>query len=209
MSSPFSLLGFSCVCLLADLSSAYLPTRPNSRLPSSLNVFGPETIGIAVISAAAGAATQQPKIQQLEGELTKAKLSLEASKEKMVKKIEELENKLFEMDREYEGQTAKFQKEYDEKKKVEIERVTDKIKTDYKFKLEVEVEKEKGRLLSQKLEEESERVEQLNKLAEMRMQKEELELVKSKLQLALSNSEDELERLQGSMAKKNVGFWPF
>ena len=50
-----------------------------------------------------------PKIQQPEREQTNAKLSLETSKEKMVKKIEDLENKLFEMDREYEGQTAEFQ----------------------------------------------------------------------------------------------------
>jgi hypothetical protein len=62
-----------------------------------------------------------------DSELAKATASLETSKEKMVQKIEELEEKLFQMDLEYEGQTAKFQKEYDERKNVEVERISEKI----------------------------------------------------------------------------------
>jgi hypothetical protein len=161
-----------------------------------------------MISAAAGAATRQPEIQELESELAKVRASLETSKEKMVQKIEELEDKLFHMDLEYEGQTAKFQKEYDELKKVEIERISDKIKNDFRYKLEIEVEKEKGRMLSKKLGEDSNNAEEKNKLAEMRLRKQELEMAKSKLELALNKSEKELERMKEG-SKKNGVFWPF
>jgi hypothetical protein len=40
-----------------------------------------ETVGIAMILAAAVAAAQQPKIQELESEVAKARASLETSKE--------------------------------------------------------------------------------------------------------------------------------
>ena len=180
-----------------------------SRSTTHLNlVFGPETIGIAAISAAAGAAARQPEIQKLESELSEARGLLEASKEKMKQKIDELEDKLFQMDREYEGQTAKFQKEYEAQKKKEIERIADKIKTDYQYKLDIEVEKEKSRMLTKKLEEEEFNADQNSKLAAMRMQKEELELAKGKLQAALSKSEEELEKLKSGSNNKS-GFWPF
>jgi hypothetical protein len=74
---------------------------------------GVETIGIAVVSAAAGAAAQLPRIQELEGELVKARAALEKSKGEMVTKINELEDKLFQMDQAYEEQSAKFMKAYE------------------------------------------------------------------------------------------------
>jgi hypothetical protein len=44
------------------------------------------------------------------------------------KKIEELEDKLFQMDHNYEGETAEFQKEYEEQKKLEVvESITDLV----------------------------------------------------------------------------------
>jgi hypothetical protein len=80
------------------------------------HIVGVETIGIALVSAMAGAATQVPKIQQLEGELLEARGALEQSREELISKIAELEDKLFLMDKAYEDQSAKFMVEYEKKK---------------------------------------------------------------------------------------------
>lgn len=182
----------------------------NTHQPSSsrLYIVGVETIGIAVVSAAAGAATQLPRIQELEGELVKARAALEKSKGDMVAKIHELEDKLFQMDKSYEEQSAKFMKEYEQRKNEEVQKITEKIKTDFSYKLEIEVEKEKSRLLSQKLSDVTVSGDQTTKLAEMRIKMDMLESAKEKLEIALQKSETELKRLDKA-AKAKGGFWPF
>lgn len=171
-------------------------------------VLGVETIGIAVVSAAAGAAVQMPRIQELEGELVKARSALEKSKGEMVTKISELEDKLFQMDKAYEEQSAKFMKEYEVKKNAEVAKITDKIKTDFVFKLEIEVEKEKSKLLSKQLSEVARTGDQTTKLAEMKIKMDQLENAKAKLEQALKKSETELKRIDEA-GKKKSGFWPF
>jgi len=185
--------------------------QDESLAPSSSRlqlVPGVETIGIAVISAAAGAAAQMPKIQQLEGELVKARAALEKSKGDMVAKIDELEEKLFVMDKAYEEQSAKFMREYEVKKNEEVAKITDKIKTDYAYKVEIEVEKEKSKLLSKQLSEIKLSADQSTKLSEMKLKMEQLENAKAKLESALQKSNAELNRIDEA-GKKKGGFWPF
>lgn len=183
---------------------------PNVKTSNSrLNLVpGVETIGIAIVSAAAGAAAQVPRIQELEGELAEAKGSLEQSKLQMVAKINELEEKLFQMDNAYEEQSAKFMKEYETRKNAEVEKIADKIKTDYQYKLEIEVEKEKSKLLSKKLTEVKLGGDQSARLSEMKLKMEQLRMAKEKLETALEKSEHELKRI-GEVGKKKSGFWPF
>jgi hypothetical protein len=185
------------------------PVR-TSQSPSSsqLYIVGVETIGIAVVSAAAGAATQIPRIQELEGELVQARAALEKSKGDMVTKINELEEKLFQMDKAYEEQSAKFMKEYEQRKNEEVQKITEKIKTDFAYKLDIEVEKEKSRLLAQKLSDVKVSGDQTTKLAEMRIKMDMLESAKEKLEIALQKSEAELKRLDKAGKAKNA-FWPF
>ncbi len=184
------------------------PTIQPSRSNTHLNIVGVETIGIAVVSAAAGAASQIPRIQELEGELAKAKEALETSKENMVNKIGELEDKLFQMDKAYEDQSAKFIQEYEERKNEEVQKITEKIKTDFGYKLEIEVEKEKSKLLTEKLSEVKLSGDQTAKLAEMKIKMNMLQSAKEKLEIALQKSEAELKRIEDS-GKTKGGFWPF
>jgi hypothetical protein len=64
-------------------------------------------LGIAAVSAAAGAASQLPRIQELQRELEISRAALTESENEMVTKIHDLEEKLFQMDREYEGRFMK------------------------------------------------------------------------------------------------------
>jgi hypothetical protein len=64
-------------------------------------------LGIAAVSAAAGAVSQLPRIQELQRELEISRAALTESENEMVTKIHDLEEKLFQMDREYEGRCMK------------------------------------------------------------------------------------------------------
>jgi hypothetical protein len=64
-------------------------------------------LGIAAVSAAAGAVSQLPKIQELQRELEISRAALTESENEMVSKIHDLEEKLFQMDREFEGRCMK------------------------------------------------------------------------------------------------------
>jgi hypothetical protein len=64
-------------------------------------------MGIAAVSAVAGAASQLPRIQELQRELDISRAALTESENEMVSKIHDLEEKLFQMDREFEGRCMK------------------------------------------------------------------------------------------------------
>lgn len=95
----------------------------------------PMDVGIAVVSAAAGAVSQLPRIQELEREVESARMSLTEAENQLKLKIEELDEKLFTMDKVYEAQTEKFKKQYDAKMKEELESRVAKMKVDYQYNL--------------------------------------------------------------------------
>jgi chromosome segregation ATPase len=164
--------------------------------------------GIAVVSAAAGAASQLPRIQQLERDLRTAKDSLTKSEQELVSKITELEDKLFHMDQEYEQATARFKKQYDARMKEDLERVADKMKVDFRYKLEIRLEEQKSKLLQDQLglvngltggrQEE---------LVDLRLRNSRVQKANQELEEALEMSKTELERIQAGAQKK--GWWPF
>jgi len=191
-------------------------TTVNDRRPvhhpttsTTLHIVGVETIGIAVISAVAGAASQTPRIQELEAELTEARAALEVSQLELVSRIAELEDKLFHMDKAYEDQSAKFMREYEQKKNSEVAKITEKMKQDFKYKLDIEVEKEKAKLLMKKYTSVSESADQTIKLAEMKLKMGQLEKNKAKLEKALAHSESELQLLNKSAGKKSPTWFTF
>jgi hypothetical protein len=164
--------------------------------------------GIAVVSAAAGAATQLPRIRQLESDLRAAKDSLIQSEQELVGKIASLDDKLFHMDQEYEQATAKFKKQYDASMKEDLERIVAKMKVDFQYKLEIRLEEQKSKLLG----------EQLNlvngltggrqeELVDLRLRNSRVQKANEELEKALVASELELERMQAGAQKK--GWWPF
>jgi hypothetical protein len=211
--SAITLLTFSYLTATSGLQSQVPQAKApgvgratTSRSSTELNVIGMETVGIAIFSAVTGAAARQPEIQGLQIELAKARDALEESKEAMVQKIEKLEDKLFEMDKAYEEQTSKFQKEYEIKKQAEIAKLSDKMKTDFKYKLGIELEREKSRLLMSSLSE-VKNVDQSAKLVTMRIRQKELENTKQTLEQAVAKAEEELQELREPPKKK--GFWRF
>lgn len=165
--------------------------------------------GIAVVSAAAGAASQFPRIQELERQLKTARESLTASELELVAKITELEDKLFQMDQEYEQATTKFKKQYDLRMKDDLEKITEKMKVDFQYKLEIRLEEQKSKMLQDKLglvngltggrQEE---------LVDLRIRNSRVQKANEELEQALEASRVELEKLQGGASQKK-GWWPF
>jgi hypothetical protein len=169
----------------------------------------PLDVGIAAVSAAAGAFSQVPKIQQLERELDLTREALTDSEQEMVSKIHELEEKLFTMDREYEGQTDKFKKQYDLKMRDNLAQMTEKIKIDYGYQLEIRVEEAKSKLLQDKFMQISNvGGDRQAELVKLRLQRSRIEDANKTLEKALGDSKAELDRLQEAASKK-AGWWPF
>ncbi|KAL3945399.1 MAG: hypothetical protein SGBAC_000532 [Bacillariaceae sp.] len=192
---------------VSDLSTPCRASQyQKSQSSTSLDIIGAETIGIALVSAAAGAAARQPEINNLQTELVEAQKKVEDSKSQVAQKIEELEEKLFEVDRAYEMESAKFQKEYEKRKQKEIAIISEKIKNDMKFKLDIEVEKEKSRLLADKLKKVKEESEEQSEISQLRMQQQTLQSAKEKLEHALQQSEEKMKNME---APKTNRMWPF
>lgn len=184
--------------------------RRNSAMSNLKIVLDPTMVdaGIAVVSAAAGAASQLPRIQQLERDLRSAKESLSKSEQELVSKIAELEDKLFHMDQEYEQATTRFKKQYDARMKEDLERVADKMKVDFQYKLEIRLEEQKSKLLQDQLG----MVNGLTggrqeELVDLRLRNSRVQKANQELEEALEMSKRELERIQEGAQKK--GWWPF
>jgi hypothetical protein len=169
----------------------------------------PLDAGIAALSAAAGALSQVPKIQQLERELETTRSALTDSEQQLVSQIHELEEKLFTMDREFEGQTERFKRQYDLKMRDDLEMVTEKMKIDFSYKLEIRVEEQKSKMLQEKLLD----VNNLtgNRQAELvalRLQRSRVESANENMEKALKRSSAELDKLREAASKK-TGWWKF
>lgn len=208
------------VAALLGLVAISLPTASfafgvtsNSRQPSTTLTtalfFEPTTIGIALISAAAGAAAQVPKIQELERELKTTRAALTSSEEEMMVKMTKLEDQLFNMDEEFEMQTAKFQKQYDRQKQVELERITDKLKVDLQYKLEIKIQEERGKLLGQQLVELNGNgiSDKQGELSTLRLQQSQIAQANLKLEQALQESTQELDKMRSFQTKKFFGLF--
>jgi hypothetical protein len=123
-------------------------------------------VGVAVVSAAAGALSQVPRIQQLERELTSVKKSLTSSESELVEKVRVLEDKLFVMDQEFEEQTVRFQRQYDQTQKEKMETMKEKLKSEMAFKLEIQLAQERSSKLMEKAEKESGRTARQEELSQ-------------------------------------------
>jgi hypothetical protein len=160
--------------------------------------------GIAALSAAGGALSQRPKIQQLERELETTRASLTESEQQLVDQIHELEEKLFTMDREFEGQTDKFKKQYDLKMRDELERVTEKMKIDFRYKLDIRVEEQKSKMLQDKLFDTSSFTgNRQDELVELRLQQSRIKIANAKMEKALVESTAELKTMREAASKKS------
>lgn len=172
----------------------------------SLDALGLDA-GIAALSAAAGAFSQQSKIQQLQRELDTTRAALTDSEKQLVDQINELEEKLFVIDREFEGQTAKFKKQYNLKMREELERSMEKMKIDFRYKLEIRVEEQKSKMLQEKYFDVSNFTgNRQAELVELRLQQSRIKIANEKMEKALAASTSELKRLKEAASKK-TGWW--
>lgn len=125
----------------------------------------------------------------------------------MVSKIKTLEEKLFLMDEEFEEQSARMKKQFDNTLRDELGKLTKKLKEDYQYATEIKLQEAKGKMLQEKLD----FISTLNgdkdaELVDLRLKRGQMELANKKLEEALHRSDLELEALH-QRAKK--GWWPF
>jgi hypothetical protein len=163
-------------------------------------------VGVAVVSAAAGALSQVPRIQQLERELTSVKASLTSSESELVEKIRVLEDKLFVMDQEFEEQTVRFQRQYDRTQKQKMEEMKEKLKSEMAFKLEIQLAQERSSKLMEKADKESGRTSRQEELSQLKLKQIRLDDLNIKLEQALKDSDEELRRLRSESSRKKKFF---
>lgn len=210
----------SCNLIDAFLPSQILSTKSPSHAArvemvvdpimfgAGLNFDVAVEVGIAVASAAAGAMTQIPRVQQLERELETAKSALTTSELELVEKIRVLEDKLFVMDQEFEEQTVKFQRQYDKTQKEQMEAFKEKVKSDMAFKLEIQIAQDRSAKLLNQADTENSRTLRQEELSQLKLQQIRLNDLNSKLEEAIRDSDEEITRLRAQVSrKKTFLFW--
>jgi hypothetical protein len=162
----------------------------------------------AAVSSAAGVMSQQSKIKGLGGELETSRAALTVSEQQLGDQVHDLEEKLFIMDREFEGETDKFKKQYDLRMRQDVEKATEKMKVDYGYKLEIRVEEEKSKMLQDKLFNTSYLTgSRQTELVEARLQQSQAMIANQKMEKALAESTLELKTLKEAASKQN--WWKY
>lgn len=158
---------------------------------------------VAAASAVAGAFSQQPRIQELESALVESQMALNETRHETELKMTQLEDKLFEMDKEYEAQTTRFKKRYDNQMREELEKARDKIRTDYNFRLAIQTDKLKSEQLMDGLGIVGQSTDKEAQLSQVRIEKAQLAELNKKLEEALEQSAQELENMKAEASKKS------
>uniref|UniRef100_A0A7S1GR98 Uncharacterized protein n=1 Tax=Cyclophora tenuis TaxID=216820 RepID=A0A7S1GR98_CYCTE len=194
---------------LAHVWTHAVPTEMRAVIdPNLYNNFLLDPAVVAVVSAAAGAAAQVPRIQQLERDLEQAHTELMEMEDQMVDKIKILEDQLFEMDTEFEQQSAREKKKYDMTLREEIEKTTKKLKEDYQFSLDIKLKDAKSQMLSEKLDFVNKLTgDKQSELSLLRLQSEKLQVDNHKLEEALDLSRNELEKMKNTPTDRK--WWKF
>jgi hypothetical protein len=165
-------------------------------------------LGVAVVSAAAGAISQLPRIQSLERELQATKSALTLSEAELVEKITVLEDKLFAMDQEFEEQTARFKRQYDATLREQMEVTKEKLKREMQFKVEIELAKERSKKLMNQAVVENSRTSKQEELSQLKLKQLHVQELNQKLEEALQSAEMELDNVrQAKASQKKFLFW--
>ena len=136
----------------------------------------------------------------------------------------ELENALFEIDREYEGQTARMKKKFDMQLKEELNELATRLKRQYttnterlKDAMQRDTELQKvelsGKLRQDFLQEKLNYINEMSgtkrdQLSSILQEQAQIKIANQELEAALAASRKELEDIQ-NMSKKPFGWWPF
>ena len=183
--------------------------------PGSLAVLGSTDgivleMGVALVGAAVGAASQLPRVQNLQTQLTQVQNQLAARETELNQQIHVLEEKLFAMDQEFEQQTTRFQKDYDQTQKKRLQEIKEKLQTELQFKLEIQLAQQKSRGLMAALTDEHGRTAKQEQLCQLTLRSSQLEKLNAELQATLQKTEEELQHLrETAAAARKKGRFPF
>jgi hypothetical protein len=119
----------------------------------------------------------------------------------MANKIKTLEDRLFTLDREYETQTSKFQKEYETRMTAKLEEDTAKVKRDMNFRMDIQMEQQKSKLAQEKLEFINSQPDKDTELFQTKVKLNSLSMTRNKLEKALEQANKSLEQLQKASKK--------
>ena len=106
------------------------------------------------------------------------------------------------------GQTEKFKKQYDMKMRDELERISDRIKTDFNYKLQIKLDEEKSKRLGEKLREVTQVGEKQAEIAQLRLDRTKVDRANTELENAMADVKDELDKMY-HLANKKKKWWPF
>ena len=163
-------------------------------------------------SAAAGALSQFPRIAGLRGALSETRDELQEERAKVELQLEELQHKLATMDQELEQQSERFKQQYDAEMKIKLDQTVAKIQADYeqsmqtrmeefKYNLEQEIKTGKSDLMA----ESSGFVQEVNEksqkeLALLQQQNERMRQLNAQLERAVQAANQEMVRLNPDAA---------
>ena len=114
-----------------------------------------------------------------------------------------LEDRLFDLDQEYEAQTARFKKQYDTKMQEQLESMKEKVKTEYEYKLDMKVEEERSKMLKEKYDFVNSMGDKQQELFGLRIKQKSIAEANEQLEKALEDSEAELQRLRDEASKRS------
>jgi hypothetical protein len=126
----------------------------------------------------------------------------------MVDKVAQLEDRLYQMDQEFEVQSGRLKKKWDQTLRQELERVRQKVKEEYQFTLDIKIQEERSKMLGEKLN----LLGTINgekdiELVNLRLQQSQMKKATEKLEQALEDSKRELDRVLA--VKEQKTWWPF
>ena len=120
----------------------------------------------------------------------------------MVAKMKDLEDRLFTLDAEYEAQTARFKKQYDNKMQEQLREAKEKIKQDFQYKLDIKIEEERSAMLKEKYDFINSQGNRSQELFGLRLKQKTVSDANAQLEKALQESEAELARLRSESEKR-------
>jgi hypothetical protein len=106
------------------------------------------------------------------------------------------------------GQTEKFKKQYDTKMRDKLEKISDKMKTDFNYKLQIKLDEQTSKLLSEKLKEVTQVGEKQAEITQLRLDRSKVDRANTELEKAMAQAKDELDKMY-QLANQKKKWWPF
>jgi len=129
------------------------------------------------------------------------------SKDELSSKLTQYEEQMFELENEYEKETGKIKKNFQETLEEEKDKMRAKVRKELQFSMDIKMNKERSEMLQEKLEFVKEVSYEKNlELSNLRFEKFEMEQKQKNMVACLQESENEVEKLRS--LKNRKGFWP-